>query len=179
MARKNNTLKSELKMWHELGFHYGNSRDLVKNPIINLEGNRTLVALAGGLISLVSTDTFFKTKQYLKTWKSSNGNLPFATMSSTQIDEDGIGRHTEIYYREIYKEEIYALARRYGCLPEQIVMDHINNIRGDNFDENLRLATPGQNNQNRSKTKVEKAFYTIEDFKHNITSGLWVLKVKK
>ena len=171
--RKNNTLKSERHLTKHLGFDATRPGSLSKNPYLNLTNNKTVIQMAGLLFSVVTTSTHFGKGQYLKQWKSSDGNSPYATMTTTQLNADGVGRHTELYYREIYKEEISALARRYGCAEEDIVVDHINHIRGDNYDENLRLATAHQNNQNRSKTKITKAFYTLEDVEAKLASGEW------
>lgn len=177
--RKNNTLKSERHLTKHLGFEATRPDSLAKNPYLNLTNNKTVVQMAGLLFSIVTTSTHFGTGQYLKRWKSSNGNDPYATMTTTQLNADGIGRHTEIYTREIFKEQIPVLARRYGCKEEDVVVDHVNHIRGDNYDENLRLATTAQNNQNRSKIKITKAFYTLEEVIDKLTSGEWQVLSKK
>lgn len=174
---KHNSLSRERALAKQLGFEATRSDSLARNPYLRLADGTTLVWMAGKLISRITTSTFFGSGQYLKQWKSSNGNDPFATMTTTQINADGSGKHTEIYYREIFKEEIAMLARRYGCSEKDIVVDHINHIRGDNYDSNLRLATTGQNNQNRSAIKIEKAFYTVDEAMAKIASGEWqVLK---
>ena len=47
-------------------------------------------------------------------------------------------------------------------------------MRGDCTRENLQVASAMQNNRNRSTTKVERAFYTIEDdLRAKIASGEW------
>jgi hypothetical protein len=171
---KRNTLSSELHIAKELGFEATSKNARARNPYMRLVDGSCLVWLAGELLSLVTTKTYFGTHQYLKCWKSNDGNKPHATMTSTQINPSGEGMHTEIYYREIYRTEIEALARRYGVLESEIFIDHINHVRGDNRDCNLRVATAGQNNQNRSDIKIEKAFFTIEDFRQKIASGEWV-----
>jgi hypothetical protein len=171
---KRNNLNTELVLAKKLGFEATSKNSRSRNPYMRLIDGSCLVWLAGGLLSLVTTETFFGTHQNLKCWKSSSGNSAYATMSTTQLNSSGIGMHTEIYYREIYQTEIIALARRYGVLESEIFIDHINHIRGDNRDCNLRVATAGQNNQNKSDMKIEKAFYTIEDLKEKLASGEWV-----
>ena len=169
-----NTLRSELKLAKQYGFSGTAKNSISRNPYLRLVGGYTLVWLPGSLISIVTTKTYFGTGQYLKAWKSSNRNAPYATMTATQLNDSGVGTHTEIYYREIYKHEIAALARRYNVPESDVVVDHINHIRGDNTDTNLRLATHAQNNQNRSEVKIEKAFYTLEDLEAKLASGEWV-----
>jgi hypothetical protein len=167
------TLRSELNIAKQYGFSGTARNSLSRNPYQRLVGGYTLVWLPGSLISIVTTSTYFGTGQYLKAWKSSNRNEPYATMTTTQINASGVGIHTEIYYREIYKQEIAALARRYNVPESEVVVDHINHKRGDNRDTNLRLATTAQNNQNRSEIRVDKAFYTLDDYKAKIASGEW------
>lgn len=171
---KNNILNRERALLKKYGFEATRADSLARNPYLRLADGTSVIQMAGLLFSRVTTTTFFGTGQYLKQWKSSNGNNPYASMSTTKINETGEGAHTEMYYREIFKEEISLLARRYGCREKDIKIDHINHIRGDNFDSNLRLATAGQNNQNRSKTKVEKAFYTLDEVLSKLSSGEWV-----
>lgn len=174
---KHNNLSRERALAKQLGFEATSPNCLARNPYLRLTNGNTLVWMAGQLISLVTTKTFFGKDQYLKLWKSNNGNSPYATMTTAQINADGSGKHTEIYYREIFKEAIAVLARSYGCSEKDIVVDHINHIRGDNTDDNLQVATPRQNNQNRSVVKVEKAFYTVDEAMAKIASGEWqVLK---
>ena len=172
---KRNVLRSELKLAQQYGFSGTTKASLARNPYLRLADGTCLVWLAGKLLSRVTTKTYFGTGQYLKCWKSSNGNAPYAAMTTTQINDTGIGVHTEIYYREIYKNEITTLARRYSVAESDIVVDHINHIRGDNRDTNLRLATVAQNNQNRSEVKIDKAFYTLEDLEAKLTSGEWII----
>lgn len=171
---KRNTLNTELHLAKKFGFEGTSKKTRARNPYMRLVDGSCLIWLAGSLLSLVTTETYFGTHQYLKCWKSSDGNKPYAAMTSTQVNASGEGTHTEIYYREIYKTEIAALARRYGVLESEVYIDHINHIRGDNRDCNLRVATAGQNNQNRSDIKIEKAFYTVEDLKEKLASGEWV-----
>jgi hypothetical protein len=168
-----NTLRSELRLAKQYGFEATSKNSRAKNPYCRLKDGSSLIWLPGKLLSLVTTSTYFGMHQYLKAWKSSNGNNPYAAMTSTQTDPDGVGDHTEIYHREIYKKEIEDLARRYGVAVTDIAIDHINHIRGDNRDINLRVATIAQNNQNRSDVKIEKAFYTLEDFEAKLASGEW------
>lgn len=170
---RKNTLKSELSLARNCGFEATARNALARNPYLRLTDGSCLVWMAGKLISRVTTCTYFSTGQYLKCWKSSDGNKPWATMTTTQINASGVGTHTEIYYREIYKNEIAALARKYGCSESDIKVDHINHIRGDNRDSNLELATARQNNQNRSPVKIEKAFYTIEEVMEKLSTGEW------
>ena len=169
-----NSLRSELNLAKRYGFSGTSKNSLARNPYLRLADGSCLIWLAGKLLSLVTTETYFGTHQYLKTQKSSNGNEPFAAMTSTQINSSGEGKHTEIYHREIYKNEIAVLARRYNVPETEIVVDHINHIRGDNRDTNLRLGTQAQNMQNRSDVKIEKAFFTLDDFEEKIASGEWV-----
>lgn len=174
---KHNSLNRERALAKQLGFEATSTNSLARNPYLRLTNGNTLVWMAGQLISIVTTSTFFGRGEYLKLWKSSNGNEPFAAMTTTQINADGVGKHTEIYYREIFKELIVAVARRYGCSEADVVVDHINHIRGDNTDSNLEIASIRQNNQNRSATKIEKAFYTVDEAMAKIASGEWqVLK---
>lgn len=44
-----------------------------------------------------------------------------------------------------------------GPIPEGMVIDHINGVRSDNRIQNLRLATPSQNAQNRTRSKNNKS----------------------
>lgn len=171
-----NTLRSELKLAKQYGFSGTAKNSISRNPYLRLAGGHTLVWLPGNLLSLVTTCTYFGTGQYLKAWKSSNRNEPYASMTTTQLNDSGVGTHTEIYYREIYKHEIAALARRYNIPESEVVVDHINHKRGDNRDTNLRLATTAQNNQNRSDIKITNAFYTLEDLEFKLASGEWVLE---
>lgn len=46
---------------------------------------------------------------------------------------------------------LYTLAR--GCIPEGMVIDHINGMRSDNRLGNLRVLTPQENQQNRTKAR--------------------------
>ena len=122
---KRNTLKSELYYAKRLGFEATAKNSIARNPYMLLADGSCLVWLAGCLLSRVTTETFFGTHQYLKCWKSSDGNSPYATMSTTQINHDGNGKHTEIYYREIFKKEICVLAARYKVSKSEVFIDHV------------------------------------------------------
>lgn len=154
-----NSLAQERKKAKSLGFTMRGT----KNPLMRLAGGKSFVWMTGELISIVTTKTFFDNLCNLTCWKSSNRNDPYAAMTSTLIDSDGISKRTGIYVRESRRADIKALAAYYKVSEKNIVVDHINHKRGCNYDENLRLATVHQNNQNRSKKKVEKAFYTVDE----------------
>lgn len=169
-----NSLKSDLAAFKAAGFEGGNSNSLSRNPYLRLNNGNCLLGIAGKLVGVVTTKTHFGTHQNLKQWKSSNGNNPDATLTSTQTDADGVGKHTEIYYREAHRDAIRALAAAYGVDEEKIVGDHVNHLRGDCRDENIEFGTSRQNNQNRSKVKITKAFYTLEEALVKLDSGEWV-----
>ena len=162
-----------LKQAKALGFTIPSKNSIIKNAYLRLKNNESVILLTGGLYALVSTDDYFN-GPHTKRWKSSDKNKPSATMTSTQPDIDGKGTHTEIYYREICKSLIEDTAKFYRCKPEEVYVDHINHIRGDNRYCNLQVATPFQNSLNRSKTKIEKAFYDINDVLCKFATGEWV-----
>lgn len=172
--RHHNTLASELKRAKALGFEATSVNARARNPFMLLADGSCLLWLAGGLIARVTTKVHFGNHLHCRRWKSSDGNKPNATLTTTEINSNGTGYHTEIYYREAFKKSIQSYAQEWEVEEASVILDHINHIRGDCRRENLRLATTAQNNANRSSVKVEKAFYTEEDLKANITSGVWV-----
>lgn len=172
--RHRNTLASELKRAKALGFEATSVNARARNPFMLLADGSCLVWLAGGLIGRVTTKVHFGKHLHCQCWKSSDGNKPSATMTTTEINANGIGYHTEIYYREAFKESIQSYARDWEIEEASVILDHINHMRGDCRRENLRLATTAQNNANRSSIKVEKAFYTEDDVKENLATGVWV-----
>jgi hypothetical protein len=171
---KRSTLNSELQLAKELGFEATSKNSKARNPYMLLADGSCLLWIAGSLIGVVTTEEHFGQKKHRQCWKSSNKNKPDATLTTTEVNSNGIGVHTEIYYREVYKSSIESIAKDFNRLETDIVIDHINHMRGDCRKENLRPATKAQNNQNKSKTKVEKAFYTVEDFKSKLASGEWI-----
>lgn len=172
---KNNTLSSELSLAKELGFSATSKNSIAKNPYLLLADGSCLLWVAGKLLALVTTEEHFGRGLHRKQWKPSNGNKPESTLTTTEINSNGIGRHTEIYYRESFKETIRQIARDFKLLEADVVMDHINHMRGDCRRENLRPATRAQNNQNRSCVKVARAFYTLEDLAEKTASGEWTI----
>lgn len=171
---KHNRLKRELDAYKALGFEGGNPSSIIKNPTLRLTDGSCLIGMAGGLVGRATTTTHFRNHQHLKLWKSSNRNDPYATMTSTQLDPDGVGKHTEIYYRENNKEIISAMARAYTVSEDKIVCDHVNHKRGDCRDENIEFGTTRQNNLNRRPKTNEGAFWTIDEVKAKLESGEWV-----
>lgn len=171
---KRNTLSSELALAKELGFAATSKNAKARNPYMLLADGNCLLWLAGELIAIVTTEVHFGKKLHRVRWKSSDKNNPNATLSYTEINSNGIGVHTEIYYREAYRESIEAIARDYNIPTTKVVIDHVNHMRGDCRRENLRPATMAQNNQNRSTIKVTKAFYTLDDLRAKLASGEWV-----
>ena len=171
---KRHTLKSELHIAKELGFEATSKNSRARNPYMLLADGNCLLWLAGSLIAIVTTEVHFGRKLHRTCWKSSDKNNPNATLSATETNSNGIGVHTEIYYREAYKETIERIAKDFNIPEANVMLDHINHMRGDCRRENLRPATAAQNMQNRSKIKIEKAFYTIEDLKEKLASGEWI-----
>lgn len=171
---RRNKLASELMLAKELGFSATSKSSKARNPYMLLADGSCLLWVAGCLIARVTTEVHFGQKLHRQCWKSSNKNQPDATLTTTEVNSTGIGVHTEIYYREAYKNTIAQIARDFGLQETDVVLDHINHIRGDCRKENLRPATKAQNNQNRSKVKIEKAFYTIEDLSAKFASGEWI-----
>jgi hypothetical protein len=170
---KKNTLSSELALAKELGFKATSKNSKARNPYMLLNDGTCLVWVAGCLLGRVTTEVHFGQRLHLVRWKSSNGNKPEATLTATEIDSNGLGVHTVIYYREAYRSSIDSIARSFNMLPTEVVLDHINHMRGDCRRENLRPATKAQNNQNRSKVRIEKAFYTVDDLREKLASGEW------
>lgn len=177
---KKNTLSSEFSIAKELGFEATSKNSKARNPYMLLADGTCLLWVAGCLIGHVTTEVHFGRKLHLSRWKSSNQNKPDATLTTTEVNSDSVGKHTEIYYREAFKEAIECIARVFNMDESEVVLDHVNHMRGDCRRDNLRPATKAQNNLNRSKVKIEKAFYTIADFQKKIASGEWVpLKTAK
>ena len=170
---KRNTLNSELQYAKELGFEATSRNSKARNPYMLLDDGSCLLWVAGCLIGVVTTKDYFGRKKHRQCWKSSNRNNPDATLTTTEINNSGIGVHTEIYYRETYKSSIESISKDYNVPETDVVIDHINHMRGDCRRENLRPATKAQNSQNKSKIKIKKAFYTVEDFKAKLASGEW------
>lgn len=168
-----NSLRSELQLAKKLGFAATAKNSKAKNPYMLLDDGSCLLWLAGGLIAVVTSKDHFGQMLYRIPWKSSNGNKPEATITATEYTSDGLGQRTIIYYRLANDTIIKQYANYYEQPVTDVVMDHINHMRGDCRKENLRPATIAQNNQNRSKVKIERAFYTIDDLKERIASGEW------
>ena len=175
--KKRNSLKDIMPLAKELGFGGTDpdvdENDRVGNPYMCLEGGLCLIALAGGLLGLTNTDLHFSdTELYETTWKSDNRNKPCATMTTTR-NPKGQNRYTESYYRVAFRKSLDILAAEFKRPRESIFLDHINHMRGDCTRENLQIASAMQNNRNRSVTKVERAFYTIEDYIAKRDAGEW------
>ena len=178
--RHRNTLASERKRAKALGFEATSMNARARNPFMLLADGSCLLWLAGGLIARVTTANHFGQDLYLICWKSSNLNQSDATLSATLTTADGIGEYTASYYRKVMANVIKATAEAKGIPERAVFIDHINHMRGDCRVENLRPADAEQNRLNRSKIKVEKAFYTEEDVKENLATGIWVpLRVKE
>lgn len=82
-------------------------------------------------------------------WKVNRGRVKIG---------DHAGYDTEDGYRRIridgkkYYVHVLVWIFHYGDIPEGFLVDHKNTIRSCNFIDNLRLATPSQNQHNRLKT---------------------------
>jgi len=85
-----------------------------------------------------------------------NGQLIAKTDSKSRKAGDVVGSlNSNGYLVASVKSKICRVHRlifmwHHGFMPEQV--DHINGVRRDNRIENLRQATPSQNNQNRKAT---------------------------
>lgn len=173
---KRNSLKDILPLAKELGFGGTDPDSEVGNPYMCLDDGRTcLLLLAGGLIGLTTIDMHFSDEELYKTrWTSKHGNMPYATMSTTKNStEPGQKPYSKLYYRVAFKNSINQIAKDWKKAPESVLIDHINHMRGDCRRENLQVASAMQNQRNRSKTKVERAFYTIEDYIAKRDSKEW------
>jgi hypothetical protein len=90
------------------------------------------------------------------TWKKRRGRCSAgAVAGSTNIDG-----HIKISVdKRYYLAHRLAWLHTYGRFPDRDI-DHINRNPGDNRIENLRLATKGENQQNRSVSKNNKSGYS-------------------
>lgn len=168
--KKRNRLKDEKPLAKALGFEIAKAG----NPFMKLKDGSCVIWVAGKLLGLVTTEDYFGNKLHRACWKSSNKNDPYATLTTTDLDPDGTGLHTEIYYREVLKDPINAIAQAFKIPTKKVLVDHINHKRGDCRRENLRIADSQQNQRNRSAEKVENAFYTLDDLREKIACGEWV-----
>jgi hypothetical protein len=175
--KKRNSLKDIFPLVKELGFG-GVDTDTdpnaeVGNPYLCLENGQCLIALTGGFLGLVNTDMHFADKKLFETtWKSNNRNTSHATMTTTRYPK-GQERYTESYYRVAFRDVLDMLAEKFKRPRNTFFLDHINHMRGDCTRENLQVASAMQNQRNRSKTKIEHAFYTIEDYIAKRDAGEW------
>jgi hypothetical protein len=173
--KKRNSLKDIIPLAKELGFGGTDLESEVGNPYMCLEGGQCLLLLTGGLLGLTTTDMHFDDEElYKTTWKSNNRNSSHATMTTTRRPCDGQAPYTESYYRVAFRRSLDTLADEFKRPRETFFLDHINHMRGDCRRENLQIASAMQNQRNRSKTKIEHAFYTIEDYIAKRDSGEWV-----
>ena len=173
-TKKRNRLNDIIPLAKELGFGGTEPNAETGNPYMCFKNGLCVILLAGGYLGLVNTDMHFADPQLFETtWKSSNRNKPEATMSTTR-NPKGQKRYTEIYYRVAFRKSLDTRAADFKRPRESIFLDHINHMRGDCTRENLQVASAMQNCRNRSTTKVERAFYTIEDdLMAKIASGEW------
>ncbi len=167
-----NALKDELDLAKQYGFSGTRVNSRARNPYLLLEDGTCLIWIAGKLLAWVTTDIHFGQELHRICWKSSNGNLPSATLSSTETNACGYGTHTRIYYREMCKEAIAVTARVFRVPEDKVLIDHKNHKRGDCRIENLTTATFAQNNRNRGNTK-DGAFFTLKDLEEKLASGEW------
>lgn len=172
-----NYLRDEYKHAKELGFKAAFPTAQEKNPYMILKNDEILIWLPGELLMLTNTSIHFGPDElYLKRWKSDHKNLPWATATTVQkkYENGKLVKHTESYYRIAGRDMINGIAEFQHKPASMVDLDHINRMRGDNRRCNLRPADAEQNNWNKDGPKIEKAFYTIEDFLNKTTSGEWV-----
>ena len=170
---KKNTLRSELASAKSLGFKGTALNSKARNPYLNLTNGNTLLWIAGSYIAIVPTKRHFERDLYLRCWKSSNGNSPCATLTTTETDYLG-NKHTMSYYRELMKDSIKQVAKDFEIPEKDVFIDHKNHKRGDCRISNLRIADAAQNNKNRSTAESISAFYTLDDYEEKRASGEWV-----
>lgn len=171
---KKHTLKSELALAKSLGFKGTAKNSKAGNPYLNLIDGNTVLWVAGCILAIVPTKRHFEQGLYLRCWKSSNGNSPHATLSSTETDYLG-NKHTISYYRELLKNSIKQVAQDFEIPEKDVFIDHKNHKRGDCRISNLRIADAAQNNKNRNLVETINAFYTLDDFREKRASGEWSL----
>ena len=173
-------LKDSIPTAREFGFGGTEDDTKARNPYLCLTDGSCLLLLAGGLLGRVTTDIHFTDKELYGTqWKSNQCNLPNATLTATKYPtkeerELGIKPCTMIYYRVAFREIIAAIARTFRKPLKDVMLDHLNHMRGDCRVENLQPASAMQNQRNRSKTKITRAFYTFDDLRDRLASGEWV-----
>jgi hypothetical protein len=175
-----NRLSREFSTLKRRGFMFAYSGAKSCNPVLFLEGDKCLVAVAGDLFSLCTTSTHFGPQlPYRIPWKSSEGNKPNAALTSTQLRIDTEGNlepYTLIYYRYISMEMLKSVAEFKRIPIGSIDIDHINNKRGDNRIDNLRPADPDQNNKNRNPDGAVPAFFTWDEVEANLAAGIWSVR---
>jgi hypothetical protein len=178
--------KSNLKDWYPIAKKYKFEATyptaVARNPYLLLEGGECLVLLAGGLLMLTDTKVHFgEHKLYLRCWCSDHKNEPRATVVSSQrYYKDGkIVKRNENYYRVAALTMIEEIAKWRGVPTNEVELDHVNRMRGDNRACNLRPADAAQNSWNKDTIKIEKAFYTFSDLEEKLASGEWVREVIK
>jgi hypothetical protein len=175
-----NYLKDSIPLAREFGFGGTEDNTVVGNPYLCLEGNISLILLAGGLLGLVTTSRHFKDEElYKPKWKSNRRNTSHATITTTKYPTEeeklqGVAPCTLIYYRVMFRSSIAATAEDFMIPAESVFIDHKNHMRGDCRVENLQPASAMQNQRNRSKVKITKAFYTFDDLRDKLASGEWV-----
>jgi len=78
----------------------------------------------------------------------------WANSVSVHIDSHGY----PAFWKDGRKQPVHReIARRMGLDIEGMQVDHINGIKHDNRRENIRVATPSQNQQNRRRNKNNKS----------------------
>jgi hypothetical protein len=179
-ATERNRLSREFHTLKRRGFMFAYSGAKACNPVLFLEGDKCLVAVAGDLFSLCTTSVHFGPKlPYRIPWKSSDGNKPSAALTSTQLRIDTEGNlepYTLIYYRYISMEMLESVANFKRVPTGLIDIDHINNKRGDNRIDNLRPADTDQNNKNRNPDGTLPAFFTWDVVEANLAAGIWSIR---